>query len=272
MNTDQVGDGVVANDILGQIMAERRAAVVDDRRDADLGALQAAADLREHHSLSERLRAAGGTCIIAETKKASPSAGLMRPDYDPAAITAGYERMGASAVSVLTEPRHFLGSLDHLRAVRSAVQLPVLRKDFTCDEFQLVEAAACGADLILLIVAALGDDELQTLYGAARALRLEVLVESHTAEELARALRLPEAIVGVNSRNLKTLTTDLAVAHALSAQIPPERLSIAESGISQRSEIESLQACGYRGFLIGEALVSNDDPAGRLSDLLGNES
>ncbi len=260
----------MANDILRQIMDERRAAVVDDRRGADLGALQAAADVREHHSLAARLQTQGGTCIIAETKKASPSAGLMRPDYDPAAVTAGYERMGASAVSVLTEPRHFLGSLEHLRAVRAAIELPVLRKDFTCDQFQLLEAAGNGADLILLIVAALGHDELQALYGAARELRLEVLVESHTADELARALALPEAIIGVNSRNLKTLKADLAVAHELAAQIPADRLGIAESGISQRSEIEALQACGYRGFLIGEALVSDDDPAGRLAELLGN--
>ncbi len=252
-------------------MDERRVAVADDCRAADLGALRAAAEGRTHHSLAARLREDGGTCIVAETKKASPSAGLMRPDYDPAAITAGYARMGASAVSVLTEPRHFLGSLEHLRAVRAAIELPVLRKDFTCDEFQLLEAAANGADLILLIVAALGDDELQALYGAARALHLEVLVESHTADELARALRLPEAIVGVNSRNLKTLKTDLAVAHDLAAQIPADRLGIAESGISQRAEIESLQVCGYRGFLIGEALVSDSDPAGRLASLLGTE-
>jgi len=154
--------------------------------------------------------------------------------------------------------------------VRSVVDLPILRKDFMCDPYQVAEAAAWGADVILLIAAALRDDEMQALYEAALELGLEVLAETHTAEELERVLPLSEAIIGVNSRNLKTLSTDLAVAHELAGRIPDDRLSIAESGIRHRSEIEGLERAGYDGFLIGEALVSHNDPGGRLKTLVGS--
>jgi indole-3-glycerol phosphate synthase len=255
-------------DILQTIMTERRAAVAACRADVPRSRLERLAADRVHHSLRERLVRHTGTQVIAELKKASPSAGLLRPDYDPGAIARRYADAGAAALSVLTEPRHFLGSPDHLRAVRAAVDLPILRKDFMCDDYQVMEAAAWGADVILLIVAALDDAELRGLYQAALAQGLEVLVESHTAVELERALALDAAIIGVNSRDLKTLTTNLDVARQLAESIPPARLAIAESGIQHRADIEDLEGRGYRGFLIGEALVRASDPGGRLAELL----
>ena len=256
--------------ILDTIMHERQAAVQAAREAMPVDRLHELAKDRVHHSLKARLRETTGTHVIAEMKKASPSAGLLQDEYDPAHIGRRYVENGAVGISVLTEPLHFLGRGDDVRTVRSVVDLPILRKDFMCDSYQVVEAAAWGADVILLIAAALRDDEMRVLYEAALALGLEVLAETHTAEELERVLPLSEAIIGVNSRNLKTLSTDLAVAHELAGQIPDSRLSIAESGIRHRSEIESLEAAGYDGFLIGEALVSHDDPGGRLKTLVGS--
>jgi indole-3-glycerol phosphate synthase len=255
-------------DILRKIMAERREDVARDRERVPEDALREAAAGRVHHSLADRLRGPG-THVIAEMKKASPSAGLLRPSYDPAGLARVYQGNGAAAISVLTEPRHFLGDGLHVRQVRAEVDLPILRKDFMCDAYQVAEAAAWGADVILLIVAALGDGELHALHGAARELGLDVLAESHTEDELRRALELPGAIVGVNSRDLKTLKTDLATARRLAGLVPPDRLSVAESGISSRAEIEDLEARGYRGFLIGEALMKQDDPASRLAEFCG---
>ncbi len=256
-------------DILRQIMDERRAAVAEARQAVPVEALRERAVDRVHHSLVATLGGAG-TSIVAEVKKASPSAGLLRPNYDPAAMAAIYEANGACGISVLTEPNHFLGRAEHLATVRQAVSLPVLRKDFMCDPYQVVEAAAWGADVILLIVAALDDGPMRELYESARELGLDVLVESHNEEELERALALEEAIIGVNSRNLKTLKTDLTVAHELSAMIPPDWLSIAESGIKTREDIEGLTAAGYSGFLIGESIVGHEDPGAKLRELLGN--
>ena len=254
-------------DILDSIMAERRADVEVARRAVPVELLKEQASGRSYHSLIERVKA--GPCIIAETKKASPSAGLLQPDYDPAAIARAYEDAGAGGISVLTEPRHFLGDASHLRAVRATVDLPVLRKDFLCDVYQVYEAAAWGADVILLIVAALDSSTLHELHAAATELGLDVLAEAHTAAEVDIALGLEGAIVGVNSRNLKTLKTDLAVARELAARIPSECASIAESGIRTRADIEGLAALGYGGFLIGESLVGSADPGAKLRELLG---
>jgi indole-3-glycerol phosphate synthase len=255
-------------DILEQIMSERRAAVDAARRAAPVEALRERAANRVHHSLAAAL-AREGTAIVAEVKKASPSAGLLRPDYDPGRMASIYAANGARAISVLTEPNHFLGSPAHLEAVRAAVALPVLRKDFMCDPYQVVEAAAWGADAVLLIVAALDDGLMTRLYATARALGLEVLAEAHNAGELARAVRLEDAVLGVNNRNLKTLKTDLAVARRLSARIPAGRLALAESGIGTRADIERLAAVGYHGFLIGESIVGNSDPGAKLRELVG---
>lgn len=257
--------------VLGRIMAERREAVAVARAMVSEASLETAAARREHHSLKARLRAGGGTGIIAEMKKASPSAGVLRPDYDPAAIAQAYTRNGAIGLSVLTEPLHFLGDESHLRAVRAVTPLPLLRKDFMCDPYQVTEAAAWGADVVLLIAAALPDALMHALYQRALALGLEVLAEVHTEAELQRVLPLAEAIIGVNSRDLKTLKTDLAVAHRLAASMPADRLSIAESGLSRREEILALETAGYDGFLIGESLVRQGDPGGGLALLRGDD-
>ena len=254
--------------ILADIMAERRDDVAIARRQVPEHVLREQAAARSPFSLSERLRGGAGPHVIAEIKKASPSAGLLRPDYDPGSIAADYECAGAVGISVLTEPRHFLGDAEHLRAVRRAAALPLLRKDFMCDPYQVLEAAAWGADVILLIVAALEVSQMQELYAAARGLGLDVLIESHSREELERALALDDAIIGVNSRNLKTLTTDLSVARELAGAVPAERLAVAESGIHHRSDLDSLQRVGYKGFLIGEMLMKGDQPGERLRQLL----
>ncbi len=249
-------------------MGERRAAVEEAQKSVPMEALRERAADRVHHSLVESLGSAE-TSIVAEVKKASPSAGLLRPDYDAGAVAAVYEANGACGISVLTEPKHFLGSAAHLEAVRAAVSLPVLRKDFMCDPYQVFEAAAWGADVILVIAAALDDGLMRNLYDTARELGLDVLAESHSGEELERALALEDAIVGVNSRNLKTLKTDLGVARGLSDRIPADRLSVAESGIKTRADIEGLSGAGYSGFLIGESIVGQEDPGAKLRELLG---
>jgi indole-3-glycerol phosphate synthase len=255
--------------ILATIMAERRQAVADARRSVPLERLREQAAGRRHHSLAAALsRPAAQPRIIAEVKKASPSAGLLRPDYHPERIAARYARAGACGISVLTEPLHFLGEEAHLRAVRSSVDLPVLRKDFMCDPYQVIEAAAWGADVVLLILAALDPAATRALYEEARACGLDVLAETHTPDEVRRAIELEEAIIGVNSRDLKTLTTDLSVALDLAAVIPPDRLAVAESGIRTPADIRSLREAGYRGFLIGESLLSHAAPEDKLRELL----
>jgi len=257
--------------ILHRIMAERREAVAAARREIPEERLREAAAGRVHHSLAAVLAAGGATHIVAEMKQASPSAGRLRAAYDPAAIAAGYAAAGAAGLSVLTEPNHFLGSAEHLRAARAATDLPILRKDFLCDPYQVLEAAAWGADVVLLIVAALDDARMRDLYAAALAEGLEVLVEAHTAAELERALALETAIPGVNSRNLQTLNTDLSVAAELARHLPRNRPAIGESGIRDRSDITRLEALGYRGFLVGETLMRGAAPAEELRRLRGAE-
>lgn len=207
--------------------------------------------------------------IIAEVKKASPSAGVLCQAYQPAALAQTYEQAGAAGISVLTEPRHFLGKDEDLRQVRQVVNLPILRKDFLSDPYQVFESRSLGADIVLLIAAGLENQLLKELYIIALAIGLEVIVEVHTRSELERALPLKEAIIGVNSRNLQTLATDLAVARELFPLIPSGRLTIAESGLKSRAEIEELQALGYKGFLIGETLMKSDDAAATLRELMG---
>ncbi len=257
------------NDFLEKVMKERVAdAAAAAHATPPTYSGQGRAEGRKKRSLSERLASGGSMAsIIAEVKKASPSAGLIRADYHPEVIAAEYERCGAVGISVLTEPRYFLGSDDHLRAVREAVDLPILRKDFIGDLRQVHESARLGADVILLICAALDFALVKELNQAALSAGLEVLVETHTRAELEQALELEDAIIGVNSRNLKTLKTDLAVAKELAAAIPPGRLSVAESGIRNRRDIEELQAVGYKGFLIGESLMKSDDIVSAFSGL-----
>jgi indole-3-glycerol phosphate synthase len=206
--------------------------------------------------------------VIAECKRRSPSRGILRDDYDPAAIAAGYADAGAAAVSVLTEPTFFDGSLEHLAAVRAAVDVPILRKDFVISEYQLLEARAAGADAVLLIVAALRPVELKVLHDHALRMELDVLVEAHDATELAIALDAGARIVGVNNRNLRTLAVDVHASDDLIGQIPKEVIAVSESGLRTADDLARLGALGYRAFLIGERLMTAPNPGEALGSLL----
>lgn len=255
--------------VLTRIMWQRKKDVADAKRAVSINELLWEAEKRTaYHSLSAALRAGPEPRIIAEVKKASPSAGELRRHYDASAIAQSYGAAGATAISVLTEPHHFLGSLDDLRKVRKVMNIPVLRKDFIAETYQLAEAAARGADVVLLIVAALEPGHCEILYREALELNLEVIVEVHDRAELDVALACGEAIIGVNSRNLKTLVTDLEVAHGLAGDIPDDRLCIAESGIRTAEDILKLQAAGYDGFLIGESLLRETHPGQALRALI----
>ncbi len=199
--------------------------------------------------------------VIAEVKRASPSKGHLSEIADPAQLALDYQTGGAQVISVLTEGRRFNGTLADLDAVRRKVSVPVLRKDFTVDDYQVWEARAHGADLILLIVAALTDSELIRLNALALELGMSVLVEVHDANELARALTIKPALVGVNARNLKTLEVDLAICHQLLPLIPDHIVAIAESGISSTQEVQDLANCGAQAVLVGEALVTGGTPS-----------
>ncbi len=252
--------------LLEQIAAERRADFKKLAGSVDLAELDRHIRARRPRSLHCRLAAAqaGIPVVIAETKKASPSAGLLCAEYDPAATARQYEEAGASAISVLTEPRHFLGRGEDLALVREAVSVPLLCKDFMVDPLQINFAAAWGADVILLIAALLTDAEMREMNDRAADFGLEVLCEAHTPEEVERSLKLEGVMIGVNSRDLKTLKTDLAVARELAGLIPAERMAVAESGIRTATEIRDLMGRGYRGFLIGESLLRGGDPGASL--------
>jgi indole-3-glycerol phosphate synthase len=214
------------------------------------------------------LRAGEHVNIIAECKRRSPSKGVLRAQYDPVAIARGYVDAGASAISVLTEPCFFDGALEHLTAVREAVDVPVLRKDFLVTEYQLIEARAAGADAVLLIVAALRPVELKVLHDHAVRLGLDVLVEVHDANELAVAIDAGARIIGVNNRSLRTLAVDTRVSEELIAGIPPDVVAVSESGLQSAADIDRLRKLGYRAFLIGERFMGAPDPGAALRSLI----
>jgi len=210
-----------------------------------------------------------GVAVVAEIKRASPSKGALNERLDPGALAARYATAGADAISVLTEPTRFHGSLDDLTAARAGLRAagcdrPLLRKDFVVDPYQLLEARAWGADAALLIVAALEDGALAALLGEALALGLTPLVEVHNADELARALALRPPLIGINNRDLRTFAVDLGVTRALRPLVPADTLALAESGIRTPEDMRALAALGVDGALIGEALVTADDPAAAL--------
>jgi indole-3-glycerol phosphate synthase len=207
--------------------------------------------------------------IIAECKRRSPSKGVLAVDYDPVRIAREYEDGGAAAISVLTEPTFFDGMLDHLTAVRSAVGVPLLRKDFVVDPYQLFEARAAGADAVLLIVAALDQEQLVTLQRRAWDLGLATLVEVHDDAELTRAIDSGARLIGVNNRNLRTLAVDVDASDRLAARIPRDVVAVSESGLKSREELEQLAAVGYRAFLIGERFMTDPRPADAIRRLMG---
>jgi indole-3-glycerol phosphate synthase len=206
--------------------------------------------------------------VIAECKRRSPSKGVLRQEYDPVAIANSYAAAGAAAISVLTESTFFDGSLDHLRAVRAAVSIPVLRKDFVVSEYQVIEAKASGADAILLIVAALTPLELRSLAACAATSGLDALVEVHNADELAIALDAGASIIGVNNRNLRTLTVDVAASETLIPRIPKDAIGVSESGLRTSDDLSRLRQMGYRAFLVGERFMTAADPGAALRELL----
>ena len=218
----------------------------------------------------QRLSRSGTINIIAECKRRSPSRGVLRTAYDPVAIAASYEKAGAAAISVLTEPGFFDGSLEHLTAVRAAVKTPLLRKDFTIDEYQLLEARAAGADAILLIVAALDDRALAALSTAATDLGLAALVEVHNADECRRAIAAGATIIGVNNRNLRTLHVDLDASRDVARLLPSSAIGISESGLKTPADLQAMRALGYRAFLIGERFMIEPDPGAALAALIGS--
>jgi indole-3-glycerol phosphate synthase len=217
----------------------------------------------------EQRIAAGKPAVIAEIKKASPSKGVLRADFNPAAIAADYARHGACCLSVLTDRDFFQGSEDYLQQARAACALPVLRKDFMIDPYQVYEARAMGADCILLIASALDDALMMELAQLARQLGLDVLVEVHDAGELARALALPVRLIGVNNRNLRTFHTDLNTTIDLLPGIGADRIVVTESGILVQADVALMRAHGVNAFLVGEAFMKSASPGEKLAELFG---
>lgn len=209
----------------------------------------------------------GQSAVIAEVKKASPSKGVIRENFDPIEIAKSYERGGAACLSVLTDTDFFQGSDEYLRKARAACQLPVIRKDFIIDEYQVYEARAMGADCILLIVAALQDEQLQSLNSCAHKLGLDVLIEVHDADELHRSLPLGNTLVGINNRDLHRFETSLNTTINLLAEIPEQRIVVTESGIHTPEDVAFMRANNVNAFLVGEAFMRADDPGARLSEL-----
>jgi len=267
MMTDARG----GSDILARILASKSKEVAVARAARPPAALRdearAAPPARDFVGALRSAIAAGKPGVIAEIKKASPSRGLLRPIFDPAAIARRYEAGGATCVSVLTDHEYFQGAPEHLVAARAACSLPVLRKDFVLDEYQVVESRALGADCILLIVAALDDARLAALEMSAYELGMAVLAEVHDAEELERALKLTTPLIGVNNRNLRTFDVALETTLELLPRVPRERLLVTESGILAPTDVARMRGAGVQAFLVGEAFMRAADPGAALHSL-----
>ena len=259
--------------VLDEIVAHKQTEIAEAKQRTPFDVLQArlasAPPVRDFVAALRIAAEKFGVGMIAEVKKASPSAGLIRADFDPVAIAQTYAASGAACISCLTDERYFQGRLEYLTAIRQAVSLPVLRKDFIVDRYQVLEARVAGADAILLIAECLDNCQLRDLYFYASELGMECLIELYEPENLDRILALEPPLVGVNNRNLKTMITDLDHTIRLAPQIVPHALLVAESGIKTRADVERLQAGGCRAILVGESLMRSADIGSAARALLG---
>jgi indole-3-glycerol phosphate synthase len=255
--------------ILDDILAEKRREIAASKSRSPLAELRTRAQWNEkRRGFSRALRANSGRAIIAEIKKASPSRGVIRADFDPARHAREYEASGATCISVLTDGPFFQGHLEHLAIVRTSTGLPILRKDFVLDPYQIAEARAFGADAVLLIVAALEASALRDLAAVSAAEGMDTLVEVHDERELEIALAAGSGLIGINNRDLRTFETSLDVSRRLAPLVPPGVVVIAESGIRSPADLSSLASAGVHAFLVGEQLMASEDPGKALASLL----
>ncbi len=260
------------SDILNEIVAVKRTELASALERRPLAIMRADAEsrilTRDFEAAMRQRIAAGQNAVIAEIKKASPSKGVIRADFEPADIAQTYAEHGAACLSVLTDQQFFQGSVDYLKQARASCQLPVLRKDFLIDPYQVYESRVMGADAILLIAACLDDAQMRDMEAIARDLFMAVLVEVHDAAELERALRLKTPLVGINNRNLRTFEVSLDTTIALKASVPADKMVITESGIAERDDVQRMNAAGVHGFLIGEAFMRAPDPGAAMAKLM----
>jgi indole-3-glycerol phosphate synthase len=260
------------SDILERILATKREEIQSARRAVSLEEIERRAraqpGARDFVGALQARIAPGGAAVIAEIKRASPSKGLLRKDFDPAAIARSYQAGGAACLSVLTDKNYFQGAAEHLSAARAACKLPVLRKDFIIEPYQVYEARAIGADCILLIAAAVGGDALRELERLARSLGMAVLIEVHDGNELDAAISLETSLIGINNRNLRTFSTSLQTTLDLLPRVPAGKIVVAESGIRDRKDVEYLRKHGVHAFLIGEAFMRAPDAGAAVNDFL----
>jgi indole-3-glycerol phosphate synthase len=257
----------ILDEIVATKRVEIREAKVRTPESEVRAAMESAPPVRDFFAAVSR---PGAVRLIAEVKKASPSKGLLRADFDPAEIARTYERHGASAISVLTDERYFQGSLENLRRVRRAVGVPVLRKEFILDPYQVLEARAAGADAVLLIAECLDDRALAELYQSIRALGMTALVELYDPENLPRVLAIGARLIGINNRDLRSFQTDLEHSLRMRRQVPADRALVSESGIRTHADVERLAAAGVQAMLVGESLVVRPDIGAAVDELLGN--
>ncbi len=261
------------SDILSQIVAVKHNEVAESKRQKPLAAVRMDAEsrlqTRDFVGAMRRKIAAGRPAVIAEVKKASPSKGVLRADFIPADIAQSYAEFGAACLSVLTDRQFFQGQPDFLKQARASCALPVLRKDFMVDPYQVYESRVMGADCILLIAACLDDAQMADMEALALSLDMAVLVEVHDGAELDRALHLKTPLIGINNRNLKTFEVDLNITLSLMARVPEGRLLVTESGITTSTDVQRLRAAGVQAFLVGEVFMRAEEPGVALSELFG---
>ncbi len=257
--------------ILDDIIDHKRREVEGAKKRNPLAALRERVAERKAGAFADAIGTPGRLCLIAEVKKASPSRGILSPDFDPPAIARKYADSGASAISVLTDSKYFQGDASHLTRAKQACGLPALRKDFTIDEYQIWETASIGADAVLLIVAALSETQLSDYLQLASQLGLDSLVEVHDEKQLAVALAAGARIIGINNRDLRTFKTDVGVTARLAKEIPSGHIIVSESGIHTREDAERVREAGADAILVGEALMTSGDVSGKIRELIGDQ-